>query len=169
MLVDVREGERPRREVVVAALVDDLIGLSAYMDLGALNRLMQEGDVVNAAAIRVDPPLAASVYARFKHLGGIATVAEKRSWLVIFERTTATFVLFFSVILTVFAVAIAVGVVYNTARVALQEQAWELASCASSASRAPRCRCSSWLSPPSPSRSRSRPVPLSAGLPPGRS
>ena len=36
--------------------------------------------------------------------------------------------LFFSVILTAFAVAIAVGVVYNTARVAFQERAWELAS-----------------------------------------
>jgi putative ABC transport system permease protein len=55
-------------------------------------------------------------------------VATKRSSLEIFERTTATFVLFFTAILSAFAVAIAVGVVYNTARVALQEQAWELAS-----------------------------------------
>ena len=128
VVVDVREGERPRRDVVVAGLVDDLVGLSAYMDRQALNRLMQEGDVVNAATVRVAGPLAPQVYARFKELGGIATVAQKRSWLAVFERTTATFVLFFSVILTAFAVAIAVGVVYNTARVALQEQAWELAS-----------------------------------------
>jgi putative ABC transport system permease protein len=40
----------------------------------------------------------------------------------------ATFVLVFTGILTVFAVAIAVGVVYNNARVALAERAWELAS-----------------------------------------
>jgi putative ABC transport system permease protein len=128
VVVDVREGKRPRRNVVVAGLVDDLVGLSAYMDREALNRLLQEGDVVNAATVRIEGPLAPQVHARFKELGGIATVAQKRRWLEVFEQTTATFVLFFSLILTAFAVAIAVGVVYNTARVALQERAWELAS-----------------------------------------
>ena len=128
MLVDVREGERPRREIMVAGLVDDLVGLSAYMDRGALHRLLREGDTVNAAGLRLDADHAADVYARLRELGGISTVTAKRASLEVFERTTATFVLFFTAILTAFAVAIAVGVVYNTARVALQEQAWELAS-----------------------------------------
>jgi putative ABC transport system permease protein len=128
VLVDVREGKRPRRQVTVAGLVDDLVGLSAYMDRDALNRLLEEGDVVSAATLRLDERLAPQVHDRLKTLGGIATAARKRTWLEVFERTTATFVLFFSLILTAFAVAIAVGVVYNTARVALQERAWELAS-----------------------------------------
>ncbi len=128
VLVDVREGKRPQREVPVAGLVDDLVGLSAYMDRDALNRVLEEGDVVNAATLRLDARLAPALHARLKTLSGIATAAEKRTWLEVFERTTATFVLFFSLILTAFAVAIAVGVVYNTARVALQERAWELAS-----------------------------------------
>ena len=44
------------------------------------------------------------------------------------KDTTASFILVFTAILTTFAVVIAIGVVYNTARIALQERAWELAS-----------------------------------------
>ncbi|WP_421997475.1 ABC transporter permease [Reyranella sp.] len=126
--VEVREGERPQRDVVVQALVDDLIGLSAYMDLGALHALLGEGDTVNAAGLRLNAASAAAVYARLEQRGGIATVMVKESWLEVFRRTTARFVLFFTAILTVFAIVIAVGVVYNAARIALQERSWELAS-----------------------------------------
>jgi len=44
------------------------------------------------------------------------------------KSITARNVLVFSAILTVFATIIAVGVVYNHARIALAERAWELAS-----------------------------------------
>ena len=44
------------------------------------------------------------------------------------REITARNVLVFSAILTVFASLIAVGVVYNHARIALAERAWELAS-----------------------------------------
>jgi putative ABC transport system permease protein len=128
VVADVREGERPSREVAVAGVVDDLVGLSAYMDLDALHRLLEEGDVVNAAALRVDPSLETATRERLLSMGGVATVTAKRSALEVFERTTSRFILFFTAILTAFAVAIAVGVVYNLSRVALQEQAWDLAS-----------------------------------------
>ena len=128
VLVDVREGKRPRLDVPVAGLVDDMVGLSAYMDVEALHRSLDEGDTVNAAALRIDRRRAADVHARLKQIGGVATVASKDAWLRVFEETTATFVLFFTAILTAFAVVIAVGVVYNGARTALQERAWELAS-----------------------------------------
>jgi putative ABC transport system permease protein len=45
-----------------------------------------------------------------------------------FRATTARNVLFFTTILTGFAAMIAIGVVYNNARIALQERTWELAS-----------------------------------------
>lgn len=128
VVADVREGEKPRRDVVVAGVVDDLVGLSAYMEIDALHRLLEEGDVVNGAALRVDPALEGTTRARLLATGGVATVTAKRSALREFERTTSRFILFFTGILTAFAVAIAVGVVYNLARVALQEQAWDLAS-----------------------------------------
>jgi putative ABC transport system permease protein len=44
------------------------------------------------------------------------------------EAVTVGNLLMFSVVLTTFAIVIAVGVVYNHARIALAERAWELAS-----------------------------------------
>ena len=53
--VEVLEGERPIRDVPVAALVDDTLGLQAYMDINALHRLMREGRVLTGAALTIDP------------------------------------------------------------------------------------------------------------------
>ncbi|OIQ95700.1 FtsX-like permease family protein [mine drainage metagenome] len=126
--LDVLEGERVRREVVVVGLVNDMLGLSAYMDIAALNRLLGEGETISAAALKIDPLAAGAVYARLKLLPQVATVTIKRASIQTFKETTAKFILVFSGILTAFAVVIAVGVVYNNARIALSERSWELAS-----------------------------------------
>jgi putative ABC transport system permease protein len=128
ILAEVREGERPKRAVVVAGLVNDMIGMSGYMDARALARLMREDERASLAAVAVDPNRAEELYGRLKGIGRVATVTEKVAALRSFEDTTASFILVFTAILTTFAVVIAVGVVYNTARIALQERAWELAS-----------------------------------------
>ena len=126
--VAVLEGERPVREVVLAATVAEMIGLNAYMDAKALHRLLREGDVVSGVAVAVDPAMADTLYARLKTFPRVATVAVKAAALDSFRRTTMSFVLVFTGILTAFAVVIAIGVVYNNARIALAERAWELAS-----------------------------------------
>lgn len=128
VLVDVREGERPRRWMTVTRLVDDLLGLAAYVDLASLHRLMGEGGTVDAAALRIAGGRLPAVRARLQQLGGVATVAVTRAWLEVFRQTTARFVLFFTAILTLFAVVIAGGVDYNAARIALEERSWELAT-----------------------------------------
>jgi putative ABC transport system permease protein len=128
ILAEVREGERPKRPVVVAGLVNDMIGMSGYMEAGALARLLREDERANLATVAVDPRRADELYARLKGIGRVATVTEKAAALRSFEDTTASFILVFTTILTAFAIVIAIGVVYNTARIALQERAWELAS-----------------------------------------
>ena len=128
VLAEVREGERAKRRVVVAGLVNDMIGMAAYMDVRSLARLMREDERVSLATLAVDPPYAEELYRRLRDIGRVATVTEKAAALRAFEETTAEFILVFTAILTTFAVVIAVGVVYNTARIALQERAWELAS-----------------------------------------
>ena len=54
--------------------------------------------------------------------------ASKARWCRFRESPAREHRLFFTRVLTAFAVVIAVGVVYNNARIALQERAWELAS-----------------------------------------
>jgi putative ABC transport system permease protein len=98
------------------------------MDLTALNRLMLEGDVISTVSVSFARPQANEIYSRLKQLPKVATVSIKQSSIKSFMETTAKFILVFTGILTLFAAAIAVGVVYNSARVALAERAWELAS-----------------------------------------
>ncbi len=128
LLLESLEATRARRETVVAGVVNDLVGLSAYMDIAALNRLMGEGESISAVALTLDPALAKEFYARLKEMPQVATVSIKGELLRSFRETNARFLLFFTAIVTAFAAAIAVGVVYNSARIALAERAWELAS-----------------------------------------
>jgi putative ABC transport system permease protein len=54
LTVELMEGARPVRRLTVAGIVDDLVLMSAYMDIRALNRLMREGGSVSGLHLMVD-------------------------------------------------------------------------------------------------------------------
>jgi putative ABC transport system permease protein len=125
---DVLEGRRPRLDVPVAALVDDSIGLQAYMRIDALHRLLDEGTVLSGAAMTVDPAALDAFYKDVKTMPAVAGVALREITLRNFRETmaeTMNLSIFFNVL---FAAVIAFGVVYNSARVSLSERSHELAS-----------------------------------------
>jgi putative ABC transport system permease protein len=122
------EGERRERDVSVSGLVKDLFGLVAYMNITELNRLMGEGDSISAADLRIDSTAKQELFSRIKGMPVVGTLSLKENSLQSFRETSARNVLVFTSIFTLFAASIAVGVVYNNARVSLAERAWELAS-----------------------------------------
>ncbi len=126
--VEVLEGRRRKQDVVVTSLVDEIIGMTAYMQMDVLNHLSDEGDAVSAAALYVEPRATEAVGRRFKELPVVASLSMKSLTVNAFLEKIASIVQFSAAILTGFAVIIAAGVVYNAARIALQERAWELAS-----------------------------------------
>jgi len=126
--IEVMEGRRLKRDLPVSAVVDESIGMALYMDMDTLNRLTGEGTVVSAASMYVEPSTLPSLAQRFKKLPVIESVAIKSFTLASFLEKIAGLVYVTAGILTVFAIIIAVGVVYNSARIGLQERAWELAS-----------------------------------------
>jgi putative ABC transport system permease protein len=128
LTVEVLEGSRPVRRVRVAGLVDELIGLSAYMRIDALNRLMREGRTVSGALLAVDPLAAPGLYAVLKRLPAIGGVMQREVALRSFEKTLGESIGIFTAVLVGFACVIAVAVVYNAARIALSERGHELAS-----------------------------------------
>ena len=65
---------------------------------------------------------------RLKDLPRVAVVISKSTMAKNIEDVTVGNLLMVSAVLTGFAIVIAVGVVYNNARIALAERAWELAS-----------------------------------------
>ena len=126
--VEVLEGERQVRDVVVAGTVDELVGLSAYIDRRALNRLMQEGETSSGAFLMVDKPLIPELYAQLKTTPAVSAVSIPEVALASFNDTIARTINVSTVILIGFAVIIAFGMVYNGARIALSERGHELAS-----------------------------------------
>ena len=52
--VEVLEGSRATREVTVVALVKQYLGVTGYMDLSSLNRLMNTGDAISGAYLSTD-------------------------------------------------------------------------------------------------------------------
>jgi putative ABC transport system permease protein len=126
--IDVLEGRRPQRRLRVAGLVDDILGLSAYMDDEALHRLMQEGQVATSALLMVDASQTERLSSELKALPTVAGAGFKRAILRSFRETMAANMDLSILINVIFAGVIAFGVVYNAARVSLSERSRELAS-----------------------------------------
>lgn len=128
LTVEVLEAERPVRTVRVSGTVDELIGLSAYMDINALHRFMREGGTISGSLLKIDEARAATLYQRLKELPAVGGVAIRKAALDGFEKTIAESMLVFTSVLVAFSCVLAFAVVYNTARIALSERGRELAS-----------------------------------------
>ncbi len=126
--IEVLEGARPVGDVLVASLVDDIMGLSMYMNLDALHRLMREGEVASGALLLIDPDQEAALSSALKATPIVAGAGFKRAVLQSFRDTMAANMNLSIFINLVFAGVIAFGVVYNAARVSLSERSRELAS-----------------------------------------
>ena len=126
--IEVLEGRRRTLHLPLRATVDEMFGLNAYMDREALNRVLAEGDLSTGFVLSVTPGWEARVLEASKALPRIAGAWSESTMLRNMEAITARNVRVMSSILTTFASVIAVGVVYNNARIALSERAWELAN-----------------------------------------
>jgi putative ABC transport system permease protein len=126
--VEVLEGSRPVRDIPVTGTVDELVGLSAYINVRALHRLMNESETSNGAFLLVDPPAIPKLYAELKQTPAVSAVSIPEVALASFNETIARTINVSTVILVAFAVIITFGMVYNGARIALSERGRELAS-----------------------------------------
>ncbi|UCH49527.1 MAG: FtsX-like permease family protein [Betaproteobacteria bacterium] len=126
--VEVLEGARPVRPIQISRLVDELIGLGAYMEISALNRVMREGPSISGAYLAIDDEHAGNLYTTLKNLPAVGGVAFREALLESFQEILDRSVVTATMINIVFACIIAFGVVYNGARIALSERGNELAS-----------------------------------------
>ena len=126
--LEVLEGARPIRQVPVAAVVQQYIGVAAYMDIDALNRLLGEAQALTGAALLVDATARQAVYQQLKEMPKVAGVTSKAHAINSFYDTMGENLLVFAFINTLLAGTITFGVVYNSARISLSERSRELAS-----------------------------------------
>ena len=126
--IEVLEGQRGKYRVPVTALVTELGGLNAYMHVSALHRLLQEGPHVSGAFLKVDPTRTGELYSYLKETPRVAGVSVKAAAIDSFNNTIANNLGKIRGFNIFFATIIAVGVVYNSARISLSERSRELAT-----------------------------------------
>jgi putative ABC transport system permease protein len=126
--IEVLEGRQRTVAVALQATVREMMGLNAYMERRALNRLLQEGDQSTWFALVIERGREAVLLEATKQLPRVVGVFSKATLLRNMEEVSARNIRIMSTVLTLFATIIAVGVVYNNARIALAERTWELAS-----------------------------------------
>ncbi len=126
--LEVLQGARAQADVRVAAFSFELTQMPLQMDRDALNRLLGKGDALSGARLLIDPAQREALLRRLKETPRVAGVMEIGPVIRHVRENTARNVLFFSSVLAVMGAAIAIGVVYNNARIALAERAWDLAS-----------------------------------------
>jgi putative ABC transport system permease protein len=126
--VELQEGRREVLELPISGTVHEMLGMNAYLERSSLNTLLREGDMVNSFTVAVERGSEPALLNRLKELPRVGMVISKSTMARNIEDVTVGNLLMVSSVLTAFAIVIAVGVVYNNARIALAERAWELAS-----------------------------------------
>ena len=128
IIADVTEGERPRLEIPVAAVVETPLGSSARMDRSTLNRLLPGQGAISGAYVMVDRNRLQSVYDSLKQSPLVAGVTVRDAMVQGIRETVAENMGIITLFNTGFAALIVFGVVYNSARISLSERARDLAS-----------------------------------------
>lgn len=128
MVVEILEGDRRTVRVPVVALVQQYIGLGAYMNLEALNRMSGSGQALSGLLLTIDAHYEAEIVDALQRRPRVASIVSQDRIIESVYETSGQTMLTFALILTVFAGAIAFGVVYNSARITLAERDRELAS-----------------------------------------
>ncbi|MCZ0963431.1 ABC transporter permease [Paracoccus benzoatiresistens] len=126
--VEVLEGPRPVLVLPVSGLSVGYVGLSVAMDIGALNRIMREGAMISGVNLQLDPALQSDFYAAARETPRTGFVGVRELTVNRFRETLADNITIMVTVYVALAGIIAVGVVYNSARIALSEQGRELAS-----------------------------------------
>lgn len=125
---DVLAASQPALRVPLVATTKQYLGVSAYLQRDALNRLLEEGDVISGAYIATDDRYQSEVYAQLKEMPRVAGTVVREAAITQFNQTMEQTILFFTMVSAILGAVIAFGVVYNSAHIALSERGRELAS-----------------------------------------
>lgn len=128
ILMEVLEGNRKTLSVTVEKTVEEMLGQGAYMNRESVNRILGEGDSLNMIALSTDKGKEEDLLKELKNYPKISGISTRegilKSYKDIMERSMQAT----RMVLLIFASVIAIGVVYNTAMIALSERSFVLGS-----------------------------------------
>ncbi len=126
--IEVLDGRRLILKTVVADVIKSYFGLVAYMDLDALNGMLDDGPLIKGVHIAYDIAQEGGLFDRIKLTPAIAAVTLQTRSIARFRQTLAQNINIMTTVYEILACIIAFGVVYNSARIQLSERARELAT-----------------------------------------
>lgn len=126
--VRVLEGDHRVRRVRIAGTVDELVGLQAYQRAEELHALLGEAPRVSGVLLRVEPARLAALVDRLNGRPELAGIADRAASVRQIRAMSGESMSIITLVLTLFAATIALGIVYNNARVALSLRSRDFAS-----------------------------------------
>lgn len=128
VFVEMLGGRRTRTMQPVSAVIDEFIGARAYAADDVLERIARDAAPVGAALLRIDQNARTRILTQLKDMPVVLGVTERDAALKEFEQMIDENLFTMLGFYISFASAIAVGVVYNSARILFSERAHELAT-----------------------------------------
>ncbi len=116
------------KSVPVSKIVEQYFGMSGYMNIEALSRVLDEPYVMNAVLVRTDRGHAADLHDEATDIPMIASVDLREAALRNLQETLARSMRIMGVTSVLFAGVIAFSIIYNVTLVSLSERERELAS-----------------------------------------
>ena len=126
--VELLGGRQTQTVMTVASIIDELIGTRAYAQESALSRLTRDGAPVGSANLLIDPLQREEIITELGEMPIVLGLTERDAAMELFEQIIEENIMSMMGFYIAFASAIAVGVVYNSARILFSERAHELAT-----------------------------------------
>lgn len=126
--VKILQERRPDFTVPVVDIFESYIGMPAYMNIHALNRIMKQGKQVEFLNVLVDEKYEANLFAELKEIPDVAAVSLRQAAVDTFNETMAETLRIFVTLFSGFGCALAFGLAYNSTRITLSERGRELAT-----------------------------------------
>ncbi|MCR5881062.1 FtsX-like permease family protein [Phenylobacterium sp. J367] len=122
------EGRPVAADMRILAVTRDYSGFAAYLPRRALNRLLEEGDVISGAQLLIAADARPEFYRAIESTPQVTGASSRddtvASWRLAMAEAFRVMISFY----VSFAAAIGFGVAYNTSRIALSERSRDLAT-----------------------------------------
>ncbi len=126
--VNVLEGRRPKLYMQVVDTVETYLGMAAFTNMNAMNKLMMEAPQFQFANLLVDELAMPELFAELKNTPTVSSVMVKQAALDAFNETLVKHLMVFITMFSFLAAILAFGVTYNSTRISLSERGRELAT-----------------------------------------
>jgi putative ABC transport system permease protein len=126
--VDVLDDPRRHGTLRVVGLANEMFGLFGHVSDRTMGALLDEQPAFDVALLRIDEPQLPALRVALARYPGIAQVVRRRAIIESFHERTGRSMSVMTTTMTIFAMIIAIGIVYNDMRVSLSMRARDLAT-----------------------------------------